>query len=66
MLLVSAALGIGAAGCDKTTYANHYGTSMMMPPGGGGGTAGGGGTSGRDMAVPDLGGSDGGEPDGGQ
>ncbi|HEX4459029.1 MAG TPA: hypothetical protein VIA18_13725 [Polyangia bacterium] len=64
MLLVSAALGIGAAGCDKTTYANHYGTSMTG--GSGGGLGGGGGTVARDMAVPDLGGSDGGEPDGGQ
>ena len=34
--------------------------------GGGGGSSGGGGTTARDMAVPDLGGDDAGNPDGGK
>jgi hypothetical protein len=63
-LALSAALGLGAAGCDSTTAVTHYGGAMI---GGGGGSSGGGGTTARDMAVPDLsGGDDAGNPDGGK
>lgn len=64
-LALSAALGLGAAGCDSTTaVVTHYGGAMI---GGGGGSSGGGGTTARDMAVPDSsGGDDAGNPDGGK
>ncbi len=63
-LALSAALGLGAAGCDSTTVVTHYGGAMI---GGGGGSSGGGGTIARDMAVPDSsGGDDAGNPDGGK
>ena len=61
--MLSAALGLSAAGCDSTAAVTHYGVAMT---GGGGGSSGGGGTTARDMAVPDLGGDDAGNPDGGK
>ena len=67
LLLISAALGLGAAGCDKTTFVAHYGGAMVGGGGGGGGVSGGG----ADLAVPDLAASPGdggssGNADGGQ
>jgi len=67
--MLSAGLGLGAAGCDSTTFVNHYGGAMTAGNGGssgGSGSSGGGGTTARDMAVPDLAGDDAGNPDGGK